>query len=442
MNNLFEVVSSDYVIEDHEDLNSKSFINAAGERYKAFTFENRITIGQLVNEIPMEEYASFKPVPAKLISEAFLTTNPNPTPANYFDLYIDHIYKEQNGRKVSDLSSENSVTVPAKKDWIDPSIVTVSTLGEQRIQTQDRKACRNTFDRAVDFNFKKAVLRLARLKFADDELYCYDGGGSATSAVLRGIKSMPATIVDVYSLEELRSLFTATNRDYKTNVSAVDLFKTDLMNHKPLARLQDRIMEIAEVTPLKDHPDGLKLIDLGVLKKVLTSTIANCEQSSISGDTRDQVCDESLFKTRKAPYVIEALDVIKEVWPDEDIHSSTFQTITTFKGIFNGAVTYSKLVRMLRDYKSGEATLASNTLDSNAMGWIDITSQTKFSSSLNLTNIVTKKNHGAVMLARMWNAYYKSDRKTHKIQEAFLRHLYNDTKHKRYDDTRDYSNLI
>ena len=340
---LFEDV---YPPVDIVDTSTKEWADETAEKYVAVPLNDPITIKDLCETIPLSRWINSVPIPMTLMDDAWKKAHPYPTPIDYYLLYEDKHYKD-----LSDVKrSASNVEFPKERDWIDIGSVNIATFGTQRIQFQNREATPKLFKRAVNFDHTLTSIQTAKLDSTDfpqlkDACFVTNGAGTLCSAYLRGERRIAATIVNVTSEEELENLFFEVDGS-KVKISAFEKYKTKLAMGDPFARLQDRVMDDAGVTPLKNHPDDLWYTDLSPLAKGLKGKFDNDESSSISGDSRKQVQDTNLFVTRKARNIVDTYELMMSVWADDgskQIHSSLFGALLAFKATGNGMVTVKKL---------------------------------------------------------------------------------------------------
>lgn len=433
-----------YVTTDHTDPDSAEYKAQLIKQYLAHgNRENPARIIDLVTKLSKDSYTTHIPVADRHMDDAWKNAHNNPTEKDYYDLWAKK--EEAKGKSQSNLDvSRGKVQTPDQKDWVDVENIYISTLGEQRFVCETPKGTKNCYNRAFNFNFEKLGIRLAKLKQPGGTtiLVAYDGGSSVTSAILRGVTKVPASIVEVEDWNEVMKLFHACNNDTKTPMQDIDVFKTKLMSRDKTAMYLNRLLGEMDVTLLRHHPNKKRSIKLSALSKVTLgqSVIFDCTSSSLNGDSKDQVLNDSLYVTRTTPYVLEMNDVNERVWgeTENEIHSSVFHALVSFKGVFDGLVNKYKLIAMLKDIKDGNFVVPANIINPNLVGDVDASSQAKFSSSLNLTEIQTKRNYGAFALAHIWNYRFRNDDSVHTIQSNFLKQLYNSTKYLRYNETTVY----
>lgn len=383
-------------------------------------------------------------IPFASKDEDWNTRFPDPTPKQYFDKYV--IEKQI---EVSSLNDENDVIIPQKKDWVDLSQVYLNDEGLQRNQLKRRKEQRNVWNNAINFRFPMAIVEAQLVEIPGHQLngkyYVWDGGGTVTAALLRGIKKLPARITRVTKEEDIGKNFFELAQSVES-VAGEETFKHRYYLEEPLALLQGRIFKATDTTPMHGHPNrALKELALTALKKMIEETFSNTTDTSISGDKKELVKKSELFKKRKCPNIIDALEVIQTNWNDETpIVPAVFKEFTRFYATFGDIITLRRFNQMINDYKNGDVKIKGIDIHiSCARETIDWSSQKKVSDGLGLqSNTDFHRSYGTYVLGKCWNNWADSQYGIKKINQAFLNEIIHSGKGSAlYYDSKKYDEL-
>lgn len=395
-------------------------INKDEMRTQYNTEPEKRTIKEIVKEIPYSSLTSSIPFSLKDTNWKSIYTTPTA-----YDWY--HQWLLESESQESDLNTEFDVIVPPKDDWIEVSDILIDDNGDQRIQFKDKQTARNVFEHALNFDFTKANVWLGLLDNPKDEFhgryFAIDGGGTLCSAELRGIKKLPAKIVRITDRSMLGENFFDLAESV-ISVNGVDKFKHRLVCNEPLAVLQHNIYLNTDTTPIRNHPNrDLKQLNLTALKKMIDETFTNTNDTSISGDTRDQVKDEDNFPTRHCQNIKDVIEAISSNYSSESpIVPAVFKELTRFYATYGAIISLRQLSQMISDYKNGVVTLRGAEIHQNcSQGPVDFSSQSKLDDSLGLQNMTDfNRSYGVYCFSKLWNNWKIYRDGVKKIQEAFL----------------------
>lgn len=401
-----DITSSD---STQEDLDS-----TITDRYNLNSFKESLTVDQIVFGTKLAEFTRSRPWP---VSSGFDDQRPDPT---FFDYFQDYLIREKDSVVLNNLKiEEDKVLFPRKEDWVEIGSLYINEEGGQRLQIRDPQESKRLRDHAINFKHGLVSIKVAEIdnktEFGEmnGRRFVVDGGGTCMKARLRNIKTLPVTVVKVKTFQELCDLFYKSNTE--TNpVKGVELFKKRLIERDPFARLQDRIMERSNVTPIKYHVDPkLVYCDLGPIKKMLEGTFKG-HNTSWSGDPVDMVKDSNLFSNRKAENVTFAIDSHLAAFPGTQIHSSLVVVFCQFKAVWNGTITQSRFVEFLKDIKTHNSEgnplypiMLKDIDPSQIKQTANLRNPKTISIALNLTRMQTEKCWGVVALSRCWNIWAK-----------------------------------
>ena len=399
------------------------------------------TIKEIVKEIPFSEHTS-KP-PFKSTDSNWKSTTVDPTWQEYFDQEV-----LEKSIKLSDLSSTiDKVLNPAKEDWIEVSSILLDDV-YQRNQSKDPEASNNVKRNAWNFRYDKADVWLGLLNQPGHEyhkrFFAINGGGTLCSAVLRGIEYIPARITEVFSMEELGELFNEVATS-TVKIKGEDRYKYRLMCNDPLAMLQHRVFRETDTTPVRNHPDKtLTMLPLTALAKMLKESFANNSDTSISGDSQEQLRDESMYDTRTFDNIVDVTKAIKHTYPEEqELVPAFFKELVRWYASTNGVVTFTRLCEMLQDYKTGVVTIRNKKQTAGGIvynihpmavpGELTFDTQKDVVENLGLQDQTeSHRMYGTYVFSKLWNNWAKSRPGIQKIQEHWLEKRIEDGKSKSY----------
>ncbi len=407
--------------------------------YNIQTIENSRTIEELVKEIPVSKLTS-----AVLIrgNSDWNQDHPDPTFFDYWKLYQNNRQRDYD-KYLEDLKNGglpdpeqtpqrdpretiSAVKIPENGVWFDVRNCKLNEEGGQRIQIKSPDESKNIFDHSWNFDYRLVDVKIAKF---NGDFYVYEGGGCCMKAVLLGINKLPASLVKVDTVKELRDLFYKSN-DERMPIKGVELFKKRLVEREPFALLQNKIMERGKVIPIKKHPnEDLTFCDLGPLRKCLEGLFDDPTAIvGISGDKVKYVKDinNQNWQFMNAPNVVSALEIHTTVYKNGrnskpvPIHSSLIVALCQFVAVFGKILTSKDIENMLISYRDeririGLKELGFDFKDNTQKA--NLKTPREVSSALNLTRMQTEKSWGVVQLGKLWNNYAKSNIR---IQDTFL----------------------
>ena len=360
-------------------------------------------IVDLINKSQKDNLANF--IPYNVKDEDWNSLNPNPSHKQYFDMWV-----KETEQSLSPLNDANSVVVPKKEDWIDLEDAYINDAGKQRFQPKHKKTARNVWKTAINFSYPMAKVEAEYIDIPDHPLNgkynIWDGGGTVTAALLRGINKLPAKVTRVTREEDLGNKFFTLAHSVES-VAGEETFKYRYYLEEPLALLQGRIYKATDTTPMQYNTNTkLKHLALTALKRMIEESFHNTEETSISGDPKKQLKDAKLFGKRKCHNIIEVLEAIQTNWNNESpIVPAVFKELVRFYATFGEIISLRKLNQMISDYKDGSCNINGVDIHSNcARGVIDWSSQKKLSEGLKLqSNTDSHRSYGTYVLAKCWN---------------------------------------
>jgi hypothetical protein len=386
--------------------------------------DRALTIKEIVKETAMQA-----PWPFSISDAEWHSNNPDPTAYELF-----HQWTSENNKIFTDLSDQNNV-------WYEPKIevdnVYLDDAGEQRNQLKDPETARNVMNNAVNFQFTRALVWLALIDIPGNpfngKYKVMDGGGTLCSASLRNIKYIGAIVVRITNESELGKNFFELAQSRKS-VRGEDTFKHKLVMGDPLALLQHKLYRETDTTIYENVPNkSLKHLPLTAQKKMIIEKFTAVDDTSISGDTVDQVNDEDLFSTRSCENITDVIHALHSIYKDETkIVPAVFKEVTRWYASVNSLVTYTQMYKMLEDYKDGRITIQNKFLSSgnkveyrvhpNAKsGELDFSTMSAMRDSLDLqTQTEGSKMYGTYVFSKLWNHWAKENRGITKIQDAWL----------------------
>ena len=395
--------------------------------------------------IPYSELTSSTPFAIK--DKQWLNANPNPTA---YDYYKQKCIEQET--VLSDIEqTKTNCIFPPEKLWIPLSELFLSDGGDQRIQFKERKTARVVYDRADDLDCSRANVRLGRIDIPGHNLEgkygIIDGGGTCCAFVLRDMDKVPVnSIVSITTPEQLGDYF-FHDAESKQSVAGEETFKHKVVTGDPEACLKHRVYQDTGTTAIRNHPNkDLKHFALTALSKLLKERFHNSTTTSISGDTVNEIKDESLYPTRKFRNIIESLEAIQSNYDESPISPAVGKELTRFYATFQSIMNLRQLTQFIKDYKEGVCKIKGANVHPMCLpGQVDFSSQTKISDSLDLQSQTdSHRSYGTVVFGKLWNHRAKGNPGLRKISPEFLDLIFEQGRDKAflYDATKNYKDTI
>jgi antitoxin component HigA of HigAB toxin-antitoxin module len=249
-------------------------------------------------------------------------------------------------------------------------------------------------------NFDPMMFEPISVDFIESEkaFIIRDGGGRAHAAIMNGIYSVPATVRKIENYEQSRALF--INQDkYAQAIGQYDKFLQQLAdeNHS-YHKVASDIFAISRSAKFSLHHSQKSTVTpliegLGVLKKTI---------KEYGGDLKDVQ-----WGSRVAPNLVEAVDVLKAVFPtNEQIPVSVLTAVAAFIYVTKNRIPSGRAGRE-RIVDFFKRLVKSNVLLEDINKWVSVL---KFDSSNNYGS------YGCASFMREWNKVFKYANRGNKAQ--------------------------